>query len=137
MLYRDQPTSMAPAVERLKSGPAKAQVTIRGEIEARGRRLIQRFIDFVNLYFSVDADLDAMEAEYIPTSEDERQRIGMYAFSSKRERPITSLPFNMLAQAVFAGETQDDPSLSPACSISRAKRSSHSSTSTASGMLSC
>lgn len=110
VLYRDQSTDMAPAVERLESGPAKAQIAIRGEIEGRGRRLVQRFIDFVNLYFSLDVDLGAMEAEYIPISEDERQRIGMYAFSSKRERPITSLPFDMLAQAVFAGETQEDPS---------------------------
>ena len=66
--------------------------------------------DYANLYFSLDVDTDAMEAEYIPVDDGERLRINLHSFKATTQRPIIRLPFNMLAQAFFAGEGSDDPS---------------------------
>jgi hypothetical protein len=110
VIFRDQPLRMAPTFTQAAEGSVKAQVTIVGTIEALGRRIIQRFVDYANLYFSLDVDLDAMEAEYIPVDEAERARINLYSFKATSERPISRLPFDMLAQAFFAGESSDDPS---------------------------
>jgi hypothetical protein len=108
--FCNQSPDLAPSITEDHKGPIKTHITIKGGIEATGRRIIRRFMDYANLYFSLDIDVDAMEAEYIPANDEERVLMGLYAFKSKKERPISHLPFNMLAQAFFAGESSDDPS---------------------------
>lgn len=109
LLFRNQSTDLAPSIEQL-DGPVKAQITIKGGLEAIGRQIAQRFSDYINLYFVVPIDLKSMEAEYIPADEAERAAIGLYSFKSKKERQNPPLPFDMMAQAFFAVESQDDPS---------------------------
>ncbi|MFA4900778.1 MAG: hypothetical protein WC563_14760, partial [Brevundimonas sp.] len=51
-----------------------------------------------------------MEADYIPANNEEREAIQMFGFSSKSVRPNPPLPFDMMAQAFYAVESNDDPS---------------------------
>jgi hypothetical protein len=108
--FRNQSTEMAPTITQLHQGAIKAEITVKGDLEALGRRIVKRFVDYANLYFSLDVDTDAMEAEYVPVNDEERTRIGLYTIKATRERPLSHLPFNMLAQAFLAGESSDDPS---------------------------
>lgn len=110
LTFRGQPPDLAPSIIETHEGPIKAHLTIKGGIESAARRIVRRFVDYANLYFSLDVDLDAMEAEYEAANDEERARMGVYAFESKKERPVSHLPFDMLAQAFFAGESADDPS---------------------------
>jgi hypothetical protein len=108
--FKNQRTDLAPSTMPLTQGPYKAQITIQGRLEALARNIARRFIDYANLYFSLEVDLDAMEAQYIPADEAERARMQLFSYSKKKERPLLHLPFDMLSQAFFAGEGGDDPS---------------------------
>jgi hypothetical protein len=101
---------MAPSIARLNDGTVKAQINIAGHVEAKGRSLIRRFVDYANLYFIVDVDAEAVEAEYIPADDAERAKIDVFGFKSTKQRPVGHLPFSLLAQAYFATESSDDPS---------------------------
>lgn len=109
LLFRNQPTEMAPSIDKL-SGPIKAQINIKGGIESIGRRIAQRFSDYINLYFVVPFDLKAMEAEYIPSDDAERAAMQMFSFKSKMEQQNPPLPFDLMAQAFYAVESDEDPS---------------------------
>lgn len=109
LLFRNQPASLAPLVEKL-DGPIKAEVRIKGELEAMGRSIAQRFSDYINLYFVVPIDIDAMETEYIPANHEERETMQMFGFSSWSVRPNPPLPFDLMAQAFYAVESDADPS---------------------------
>lgn len=108
--FKNQPPEAAPQIQRVQHGKIKANITIRGRLEARGRKIVERFVDFTNLYLSLEVDLDGVEAEYIPASDEERRRMGLYSFKTNRQRPTVQMPFDLLAQAFFAGESSDDPS---------------------------
>ena len=109
LLFRNQSTDVAPSVDQL-DGPIKAQINIKGDVEAAGRRIAQRFSDYINLYFVVPIDLKAMEAEYIPADDAERAAMQMYGFKTKMEQRNPPLPFDLMAQAFFAVESDEDPS---------------------------
>ncbi|MFA4938195.1 hypothetical protein [Brevundimonas sp.] len=109
LFFTNQPTSLAPSVKKL-DGPIKAEITINGSIGEIGRRIAQRFSDYINLYFAVPIDINAMEVDYIPANNEEREAIQMFGFSSKSVRPNPPLPFDMMAQAFYAVESNDDPS---------------------------
>lgn len=109
LLFRNQPIDMAPSIDQL-SGPIAAQINIKGRIESMGRRIAQRFSDYINLYFVVPIDLDAMEAEYIPADDTERAAMQMFSFKTKMEQQNPPLPFDLMAQAFFAVESDEDPS---------------------------
>lgn len=109
LLFRNQPTEMAPSIDKL-NGPIKAQINIKGGIESIGQQIAQRFSDYINLYFVVPIDLKAMEAEYIPTDDAERAAMQMFSFKSKMEQQNPPLPFDLMAQAFYAVESDEDPS---------------------------
>lgn len=108
--FKNQPIIMAPRVLAIPQGPVKAHVEVTGELEVLGRRIVQRFIDYVQLHFFVDVDVSAMDAEYIPEDEQERAALDLYSLRSVRQRPVSYLPFSMLSQAFFASESGEDPS---------------------------
>lgn len=85
-------------------------LSIRGDAIGRGRRVVSRFLDYINLYFSIRVDLRSVEIEYVPNNDAERDRLDMYGMTINREPPISRLPFDILAQAFFASEGDFDPS---------------------------
>ncbi|MBG7614949.1 hypothetical protein IWC96_06595 [Brevundimonas sp. BAL450] len=87
-------------------------ISIRGDAVGRGRRVAARFLDYINLYFSVKVDLRSVEIEYVPADDAERQRLDMYGVNINREPPVSRLPFDIVAQAFFASEGDFDPSFS-------------------------
>ena len=100
----------APVISTPKETGEIPHISINGKSEGRARRIVARFLDYINLYFAIKVDLRSVDIEYVPATDAERERIDMYGIKLSKEPPISRLPFDILAQAFFASEGDFDPS---------------------------
>lgn len=105
--FAGQPATLAPSVDGAGKMP---RVQIGGLLEQRARQVVRRFQDFISLYFQVEVDLDQVDYSYEPENETERKEMNLFGFTMKREHTPVTIPFSLLAQAVFATESDEDPS---------------------------
>jgi len=108
--FRDQPIEMAPKVTQERRGAVAASIEIQDPTQAVATHIVKRFHGYINLFVPVHIDFDEREVEYIPADDQEQAKLGIFSFKSsfKRRSPVTA--FSMFAQALYAGESSDDPS---------------------------
>jgi len=105
--FSGQPTNLAPRVDDAGNMP---RVQIGGVLEQRARHIVRRFQDFISLYFQVEVDLDQFDYSYEPENNEERKSMDLFGFTMKREETPSVIPFSMMAQALLATESDEDPS---------------------------
>ncbi|MFG1212016.1 hypothetical protein V5F72_24130 [Xanthobacter flavus] len=108
--FKNQPISAAPHIAPSEGGETVATIKDNDHLESFARQILQRFIDYINLYYTIDVSFDNVEASYTPTSDEERSCLNIFRFKKARQRQISLIPFSIIGQAFYAGEADSDPS---------------------------
>src|SRR5262245_32601209 len=78
LTFRNQPLDMAPRVTSPTNGPVRAHIEIPAGVEGSARGIVRRFANYINLFVSIEFELDATEVEYLPSDDLEKDHLDLY-----------------------------------------------------------
>ncbi|QUS56352.1 hypothetical protein [Pseudovibrio brasiliensis] len=107
--FKDCPFSDAPTISHDGQIPT---ITITSTLENKAKYIVQQFSNYINLYFVIKINTEEIDIKYIPHNEEEKQKLKLFNFKSEKYIPKTPLPFSIIAQAFYAGESGEDFSFS-------------------------
>ncbi|MFS8050870.1 hypothetical protein [Rhizobium sp. BR 314] len=108
--FHNQPVSLAPKLTPMDSGPIASRLEMRDSMRTKAVQTIRRFQHFASIHHAIEVNTDDVDVEFIPTDDAEREMIAVSKFQAAATKPKARLTFSMVAQALFATESEDDPS---------------------------
>lgn len=107
--FTGQSVELAPKAEQTGDGDVALSITMRDSLLPFVRTQLEKAFTYLMCYFDLALLIEEIGIKYEGETPDKEKQIAVKGYSSRRDKPQLSIPYDLLPRAIMAAETGQAP----------------------------